>query len=78
MEAWAGIEPAYADLQSAASPLCHQAALRQERRVLYAGPLWRVNCAVWRWKTVIAGLVAGPLTLSAANAYNRRTFGVSE
>ena len=26
LEAWAGIEPAYADLQSAASPLCHQAA----------------------------------------------------
>ena len=25
VEAWAGIEPAYADLQSAASPLCHQA-----------------------------------------------------
>ncbi len=25
LEAWAGIEPAFADLQSAASPLCHQA-----------------------------------------------------
>ena len=34
VEAWAGIEPAYADLQSAASPLCHQAA--RGTAVLYA------------------------------------------
>ncbi len=38
LEAWVGIEPAYADLQSAAEPLCHQAGDS------FSASLWPGRC----------------------------------
>ncbi len=60
VEAWAGIEPAYADLQSAASPLCHQAARGTAGAIL----MLRQNGQAERSER--------PLTLSPRAAYKHR------
>ena len=72
VEAWAGIEPAYADLQSAASPLCHQAARGTAAAILMLRQNGQAERSEQAQGKDQGAATERPLTLSPRAAYKHR------